>query len=125
MISESTDYHETSIFNEAFLKLRRLHAISIDCYNCSRVGDHNGWFRALNGRFREIVAWLNTEERKKCVKLQQDVREFLMNRASRAKINVLDLEQCLEDYDIYLRDMEHKYDLDMPSAEDPRTAIKR
>lgn len=135
MIEQGQGEGRDAVFNQAFALLYRLNELLSECNRLSRIGAFIEWKRALDAVYRE-TAWAMSEiERKAKEELLQsrvlpalrkfqdvskkNVRATLLSDAADSAYTVL------AEYEIFLRDVQSKHGLVMPSPEDPRFAIKR
>ena len=113
-----------SLFNAGVAKLMRIDNIKKQCHNCRVIDDEPSRRRWLGAYRSELNERLNEGERKKCDIYEKKIDAILSFGHGAIKFDTNMLDYMLDDYELYLCDLEYKYGFSMPDAEDAGAALK-
>lgn len=113
-----------SLFNAGVAKLMRIDYIKKNCHYC-RVNDDELSRRRWLGAYRsEINERLNVSEKAKCDGYEKKIDSLLKFGKGSVQFDTNILDYTLDEYELYLSDLEYKYGFSMPDAEDAGAALK-
>jgi len=107
-----------SLFNAGVTKLMRIDNIKKNCHNCRVLDDEPSRRRWLGAYRSELNERLNKEEKDKCNKYEKMIDAILSFGKGAIKFDTNMLDYMLDDYELYLCDMEYKYGFSMPDEDD-------
>lgn len=113
-----------SLFNAGIAKLMRIDYIKKNCHSCRVVDDEPHRRRWLGSYRAELNERLNDEERKRCSNYEKKLDVILYLGKGSIKFDTNMLDYLLDEYELYLNDLEYKYGFSMPDAEDAGAALK-
>lgn len=127
------DLSGKSVYHGAYFLIYRLHVLLSECNEMSRKGDFLGWKRTLDAVYRELVWKMKVEDRAERDRIIKEVvlpelKAFIAaaTRGSQPASSIGDgAYTALADYEIFLRDVQGKYGMMMPSTDDPRFAFRK
>ena len=111
-----------SLFNAGVAKLMRIDNIKKNCHNCRVIDDEPSRRRWLGAYRSELNERLNNDEKEKCYEKKIDTLLNFGKGAIQFDTNMLDY--LLDEYELFLCDLEYKYGFSMPDAEDAGAALK-
>jgi len=132
-LPEELDQGRKSAFHGGALLIYRLHVIITEMNDLSSRGDFINWKRKLDTFYRELVWSLKDKEIQAREDLMKDqvipaLNNFMKLRRSENRVVARDAQDsayvaCAE-YEIFLRKLQGRYGLVMPTSDDPRYAFK-
>ena len=115
---------KTTLFNAGVAKLMRINEIKRQLHLC-RVFDNEQQRRRWLGSYHsEINERLNDTERLKCSECEENLDLFLKSKGKKFGFDVTFLDKLLDEYELYLADLEYKYGFSMPDKEDAGHALR-
>jgi len=118
-----TEDNQKSGFNEASLKMLRLHKIQIFIFDSKASNDMYRYFDGLTGLYKEIVGKLTDEEMNIAEKFVKDI-SLRLSDIMQVKIRRViiphgnNLDSLLFDFDCWLRRMMDKHGFSVNEAQD-------
>lgn len=113
-----------ALFNAGVAKLMRIDNIKKQCHNCRVMDDEPSRRRWLGAYRSEINERLNTDEKDKCKEYEEKIDAILHYGKGAVKFDTNMLDYALNEYELYLCDLEYKYGFSMPDAEDAGAALR-
>lgn len=115
---------KTTLFNAGVAKLMRIDNIKRQLHLC-RVYDNEQQRRRWLGAYHcEVNERLNLVERKRCEEYEEKLDIFLKNKGAKLSFDITFLDKLLDDYELFLADLEYKYGFSMPDKEDAGNALR-
>lgn len=107
-----------TLFNAGVAKLMRIDNIKKNCHNCRVTDDEPSRRRWLGAYRSEINERLNDDEKKGCKEYEKKIDGLLNMNPNFATFDMNILDQTLDEYELYLNDLEYKYGFSMPDQDD-------
>jgi len=116
--NEETAGFKTTLFNAGVAKLMRINDIKKQLHLCRAFDNEQLRRRWLGSYHSEINQKLNQEERERCLVFEENLDAFLKNKGKKLSFDITFLDKMLDDYELYLGDLEDKYGFSMPDKDD-------
>jgi len=113
-----------TLFNAGVAKLMRIDYIKKNLHWCRVNDDEQGRSRWLESYRSEINERLNKEEKEKCCKYKERIISLLKFSSGTDKFDTNILDKTMDDYELFLADLEYKYGFSMPDAEDAGAVLR-
>lgn len=113
-----------SLFNAGVAKLMRIDNIKKQCHRSRVIDDERSRRRWLGAYRSELNERFNTAEKGECDSWEKKIDAMLGFTQSFIKFETNLLDYALDNYELYLCDLEYKYGLSMPDAEDAGEALR-
>lgn len=111
---------QQALFNSGIAKLERIHKIRLSIVKARYLEDYSAWSNLLHSFRSEVNERLSQEERSKANKYQASIKNLLyicsrhqkLCRTNQQPLGLL--VNSLEEFELFLGDLEYKYGLSLP-----------